>query len=251
MPELCVVESAEELARTAAERLIAVIVEAVSSRGRAVLALSGGSTPKAVYASLAQHPELPWDKVDLCFGDERCVPPDDPQSNARMVHDALTRSSFVPPQRVHRMRGELAPEAAAADYERVLRELFVDAALPRFDLVLLGLGADGHTASLFPGSRALAERDRWVAANWVEPLRSTRLTLTFPVINAARAVLFLIAGADKARAVHSVLEASPPLEDIPATGVRPVAGSLTFMLDRASTSMLGSGLVSSRTGPAR
>ena len=208
--------------------------EAIEERGRFTLALSGGSTPRALYELLAQRSDLPWSQIELCFGDERAVPPDDPASNARMVHETLTQRPFVPPERVHRIRGELPAAEAARDYEQRLRQLFPGAAAARFDLILLGLGADGHTASLFPDSPALAETRAWVAANRIEALNTERITLTFPVLNAAAHVLFLVAGADKTHALNELLAGSAPVSVIPARGVQPNSGTLTFFVDEAA-----------------
>jgi len=238
MRKILVLPDAEALAEAACQRVIECIRGSVAARGRCVIALSGGSTPRALYARLAQHPELPWDRVELCFGDERPVPPDHAQSNARMVQEALTHGPFVPPSNVHRIQGELpAPEAARA-YESVLRGLFPGEGLPRFDLVLLGLGSDAHTASLFPRSSALQENQSWVVAHWVEAQASERITLTFPAINAARLCLFLVSGQDKASALHAVLESARPIVDVPARGVQPDHGALEFMIDQAAASAL-------------
>jgi 6-phosphogluconolactonase len=240
-PDLQVFADPAAVAAAACERICNRAWAAVQEHGRFTLALSGGSTPKALYQLLAQHPELPWDHMELCFGDERTVPPDHPDSNARMAAEALTHHPFVPAGRVHRMRGELPPEEAAADYEQTLRSVFGRAnaqqtghGFPRFDLVLLGLGADGHTASLFPHTRALHEQTRWVVANPVDKLATERLTLTYPVLNAAAEVLFLIAGQDKTWALGELLDQTGPIEDIPSRGIAPTDGSLTLLLDQAA-----------------
>jgi 6-phosphogluconolactonase len=204
---------------------------AVRDGGRFTVALSGGSTPRTLYELLSQRADLPWSHTELCFGDERAVPPDDDSSNARMVHATLTRCDFVPKERVHRIRGELPAPAAARDYEQTLRALFPGQPLPRFDLILLGLGSDGHTASLFPGTAALLENDAWVTAHHVPRLDAERITLTFPVLNAAADVLFLVAGADKAAALQAVLAGDAPIARIPARGVVPRHGSLRFFVD--------------------
>jgi len=176
----------------------------------------------------------------FCFGDERNVPPDSAESNARMAREALTGQPFVNQSSVYRIRGELPAEEAAADYEKTLRTLFPGTAtFPGFDLVLLGLGPDGHTASLFPQSPALAERTRWVAANWVEKFRTHRITMTYPVLNAAAEVLFMVAGEDKAWALKEVLKGSLPVAEIPARGIVPTSGKVTFLVDRAAAAGLG------------
>ena len=215
---------------------------AVQARGRFTLALSGGSTPRALYKRLALHPELPWDHIELCFGDERAVPPDDPSSNARMVAEALTQHGFVPAGRVHRMHGELPAVAAAASYAQTLRSVFGQSAgFPRFDLVLLGLGPDGHTASLFPHTAALCEDKAWVVASPGKNPETERITVTFPVLNAAAEVLFLVAGADKRWALSQVLQGTSEISDIPARGVRPADGSVTFLVDRAAAGPASAG----------
>ncbi len=238
MIERVIVEDISELAQAACARVVACIDASVHARGRCMIALSGGSTPRALYRELARHPALPWPRVHLCFGDERAVAPDDPRSNARMVHETLGKEPFVPPENVHRMRGELPPVEAARAYEAELRRLFPDEHFPRFDLVLLGLGQDGHTASLFPGSPALNEQSAWVVSHWVASQREERLTLTFPVLNSARVCVFLVAGTEKAWAVREVLEGQAAVEEVPARGVDPAQGTLTFMLDRASAAWL-------------
>ena len=176
------------------------------------------------------------------FGDERCVPPDDPASNYAMAREALLGAVSIPPDQVHRMRGEAASAAQAAlDYEGELAVAFGTTAgnvPPRFDLVLLGLGADGHTASLFPGTRALSEARRWVVANRAPVTPTERLTLTYPVLNAAAHVLFLVSGGDKSRALAGVLAASGDPARLPARGVRPVAGELRWIVDRAAAAAL-------------
>jgi 6-phosphogluconolactonase len=234
---LNVVADAAAVAQEACELVRALAIEAVTKRGRFTIALSGGSTPKALYKLLATHPELPWANIELFFGDERAVPADHPDSNARMAREALTRMPFVPEVRLHRMRAELPAREAAADYEHTLRTFFPGAAFPQFDLILLGMGPDGHTASLFPHTAALREQTAWVTANWVEKLSTNRLTLTFPVINAAAHVLFMIAGADKAPALKQVLEGDAPVDEIPTRGVKP-AGQLTFLVDQAAAAEL-------------
>jgi 6-phosphogluconolactonase len=239
-PELQLVEDGSALAETAARWVHDRAWAAVQARGRFTIALSGGSTPRALYRRLASGPPLPWDRAELCFGDERPVGPDDPQSNARMVREALTGQAFVPPDKVHRIEGERPPAEAASRYEQTLRRIFPGTTtFPGFDLVLLGLGPDGHTASLFPHSPALAERNAWVVANWVEKLHTHRITLTYPVFNAAAEVLFLVSGSDKSWALNQVLHGEAGVEDVPARGIQPVNGRLTFLVDRAAAAGLG------------
>ena len=199
--------------------------EAIAARGEFRIALSGGRTPRKIYAQLATA-ELPWDQVFITFGDERCVPPDDEQSNYRMARESLLDAAPIPGGNVLRMRGELSPEEAAAQYET---DLAARAAGARYvhDLLLLGLGDDGHTASLFPGTGALAETERNVVANFVPKFSTHRLTFTFPLINAARHVCFLVDGNAKAPVVDSILRGG---SGFPAERVAPVSGRLTWLL---------------------
>lgn len=238
-PTLRVLDDLDAVARSAAQWIHDRAWAAVNGRGRFTLALSGGNTPRALYRRMADAPRLPWDRTVFCFGDERNVPPDDPESNARMARETLTGQPFVNQSSVYRIKGELPAEEAAADYERTLRMLFPGTtAFPGFDLILLGLGPDGHTASLFPHSPALVERTRWVAANWVEKFRTHRITLTFPVLNAAAEVLFLVSGEDKAWALRAVLKGNAPVAEIPARGIVPTSGRVTFLVDRAAAAGL-------------
>jgi 6-phosphogluconolactonase len=239
-PQLRVVESPSALADSGARWIHDRAWEVANARGRFTLALSGGNTPRALYARLAAGPRLPWERMEICFGDERAVPPDSPESNYRMVKETLLRAPGLPPERVHRIRGELPPVEAARDYEQTLRKLFPGTTtFPRFDLMLLGLGPDGHTASLFPHSPGLSERRAWVLANWVEKFGAHRLSLSYPVLDAAAEVLFLVAGADKEWALHEVLQGAASVEDVPARGVHPTQGALTFLVDRAAAAGLG------------
>ncbi len=224
-------EAAAEVVRAAAE----------AARGVLALALAGGSTPRALYRLLADparefSSRMPWARVHLFFGDERDVPPDHPDSNYRMVRETLLARGPAAVAQVHRIHAELGADRAAAEYERELRSFF--GSDPAFDLVLLGMGADGHTASLFPGTAALEERERWVVATWVERLRAHRITLTLPVLERARAVLFLVAGADKAPALARVLSPRAGEEPLPAARVRPAQGQLLWLVDRAAAAAL-------------
>jgi len=218
----------DALSRAAADELAAV---ARAKAGTCHVALSGGSTPRRMFEVLVARGRdaLPWDRVELWWGDERTVPPEDPDSNYGAAMRVLAPLR-LDPARIHRMEGERPPEAAAADYERALVEAL--GAPPVLDLVLLGLGPDGHTASLFPGSPAVAETQRWVVANPVDsPVakgKTTRLTLTAPAINAARRICFLVAGADKATVLRDVLEG--PRGKYPAQ----LIGDATWMIDAAA-----------------
>lgn len=239
-----VCETPGEVARSAAVRVAAYLSAAVSARRRATVALAGGRTPEAMYRLLAEPPyreTLDWGGISFFWGDERCVPADHPDSNYRMVCEALLAHVPVPDANVHRMRGELAdPVAGAREYEEVLRQAFrveVDT-LPRLDVCLLGLGSDGHTASLFPGSPSIRERQRWVMAARVEKLDVCRLTLTPVVINHARHALFLVTGAEKADTVRAVLEESQDPDRLPAQIVGPTHGRLEWLLDREAARLL-------------
>jgi 6-phosphogluconolactonase len=232
-----VYESSEELAEAAAQEFAARAGEAIDQRGRFAVVLAGGSTPKATYEILASDyaDRIDWSNVHFFFGDERSVPPDHEDSNYRMAREALL--DHVPAGSVHRMQGELPPDEAAEAYEQELRDFFGSEELPRFDLILLGTGGDGHTASLFPETAALEVHDRWVVANPVLKLETTRITLTVPVINAARAVYFLVAGEGKAGPVAEILEGTPDPRQYPATLIQPQGGP-EWMLDRPAASEL-------------
>ena len=235
---LLVYETPAELAEAAARDFAIRAEEAIDERGSFAVALAGGSTPKATYEALARDysGELDWGRVHVFFGDERTVPPDHEDSNYRMSHEALL--SRVPVGGVHRMRGELQPAEAAAAYEEELREFSEQDEFPSLDLILLGIGEDGHTASLFPETSALDVTDRWVVANPVLKLETTRLTLTIPVINAAKAVTFLVAGEGKAWALREILEGDADPRAYPAKLVHPESGDLSWMVDRAAASLL-------------
>ena len=237
---------ADALAKAAAVDLIALAQKSVAERGIFTLALSGGSTPRKLYSFLSSNPEFrdfPWDKTHLFFGDERHVPPTHIDSNYLMVSSTLLASGLVPTAHVHRVRAEL-PDAnvGALDYDVELHTFFTDEmrlnGFPRFDAVLLGMGPDGHTASLFPGSKALEEKERWVVANWVEKFNSARITFTFPVINAAANVLLLVAGADKTDRLHEVLVVKNRTVTYPVELVQPVDGAKVWMLDTAAAERL-------------
>lgn len=230
-PEIVVLPDPAAVTREATDRFVALARSALTAQGRFTVALSGGSTPKLLYEQLATQP-IEWEHVHVFWGDERCVPPDHPDSNYGMAQRALLAHINIPAQNVHRLRGELDPAQAAQQYEDELRAIF--GTLPRFDLILLGLGADAHTASLFPGTPALHEQRRWVIAQYVDKLQAQRLTLTPPIINQAANVIFLIAGSDKAAALRSVWHGSPDPDHFPAQIVRPATGHLSWLVDRAA-----------------
>lgn len=231
-PNVRVFETSQDLVEAAAETFAKEATKSIREKGRFAVALAGGSTPKALYKLLATEYRdvLDWSKVHAFFGDERTVPPDREDSNYRMAYETLL--SHIPVGSVHRIRGELDASKAAALYEEELKTFFGSA--PSLDLVLLGIGGDGHTASLFPRTPALGVADRFVVENSVEKLGTTRITLTFPTINAARKVAFLIAGEGKAAALKEILEGSTDPRDCPAKLVRPASGPV-LMVDRAAT----------------
>lgn len=229
-------ENPEKLAEAAARAFVEKAAKAIAERGRFAVALAGGSTPKATYEVLARDhaSDVDWADVHVFFGDERTVPPDHEDSNYRMARGALL--DHVPVGSVHRMKGELSPDEAAALYEEELLAFFEDGP-PVLDLVMLGIGGDGHTASLFPETSALEVTDRLAVANPVPKLDTTRLTLAVPVLNAARDVNFLVAGEDKAEALKEILEGDADPRRYPAKLIQPPGGPV-WMVDRAAASML-------------
>ncbi|MEP6946103.1 MAG: 6-phosphogluconolactonase [Acidobacteriota bacterium] len=240
-------KDSDEVAAQAADLIVQVTQKSIQARGRAMLAMAGGSTPKATYGLLAESPRcnrIDWAQTYLFFGDERFVLPDDPSSNFAMVQKTLLEPLAAPVEHVFPIPTQFSDAAdAAAAYSVTLAKVFgVDdgADPPRFDLVLLGLGDDGHTASLFPGAASLDITDLWVVASppGTLPPPVERITLTFPVLNAAREILFLVAGENKAEAVYDVLEGKPSRQERPAAYVRPANGNLTWLLDEAAASRL-------------
>jgi 6-phosphogluconolactonase len=243
--EYRVLPDAAALAVQAAEEFTQTLEKAVAERGRARVAISGGSTPKVAFQLLADpnqpwRSRMPWDKLELFWVDERCVPPDNTESNYRMTREAMLDHVPLRPEQVHRMEGELDPQAAAARYESLLRNSFrlEGAESPRFDLVQLGMGPDGHTASLFPHTEALHEMARLVTANHVAQKNTWRVTLTWPVINNASSVFFLIGGADKAELVQEVFAGPRDPERLPSQLIWPSSGILTLVLDQAAAALL-------------
>jgi 6-phosphogluconolactonase len=233
------------LARAAADFFVEQTRKAVQARGRARVAISGASTPEAAFRLLADPAEpfraaVPWDCIDLFWVDERCVPPDHADSNYRMTREALLDHVPIPAAQIHRMEGELDPEEAAARYESELRNAFrlEGAELPRFDLVALGMGDDGHTASLFPSTAALDALMPLAVANHVPQKNSWRLTLTWPVLNRADSIFFLIAGRAKAGVVQQVFTGPHDPDQLPSQLIWPAGGILTVMLDEAAAALL-------------
>jgi 6-phosphogluconolactonase len=246
--EYNVAPDATALATRAAEHFTDAVEKAVAARGRARIAISGGSTPKATFQLLADAAQpwrerMPWEKLEIFWVDERCVPPDHPDSNYRMTREALLDKVPLKPEQVHRMEGELDPQVAAARYESLLRNEFrlEGAESPRFDLVALGMGPDGHTASLFPHTEALNELARLVTANHVAQKDTWRITLTWPVINHASSVFFLIGGADKAEVVQQVFMGANDPERLPSQLIWPSGGILTLILDQSAAALLPAG----------
>ena len=241
--EIRVLTTPQELFEIAAEEVVRAAQEAVEQRGRFTIALSGGSTPQSLFNLLATNARtvLPWDRTFFFWGDERHVPPTHSDSNYRMAEEAMLSKIPVAAGNVFRIPAENPDAAAAAEaYEQTLRKFFQlePGQVPVFDLILLGMGPDGHTASLFPGTAGLHEKSRLVIANWVDKLKASRLTLTLPVLNAARCVAFLVSGTDKAAVLRTVLEEDAPAEQYPSKLVRPVNGKLIWLLDRAAASEL-------------
>jgi 6-phosphogluconolactonase len=241
---------AGHLAHAVADHFVALAREAIATNGRFAVALAGGSTPRAAYALLATDEfssRVDWSLVHVFWGDERCVPSDHPDSNYRMGREVLFDQVSLPARNVHRMRGELEPADAAAEYERVLRAFFLpsegreaeeETRLVRFDLVLLGMGGDGHTASLFPGTAVIREQTRWVLAYYVEKLDAWRITLTPAVINAAANVTFIVSGSGKAERLRQVLARPHQPDLLPAQIVSPVRGHLRWLVDAPAAGLL-------------
>jgi 6-phosphogluconolactonase len=242
MSRIQVTESVADLNRAAAESFVRATTHAVQARGSCVVALTGGTTSKGVYHLLAEPSfasRVPWDRIEFFWGDERHVPPDHAESNYRMAFEAMLSKVPVNSSQLHRMRGDIDADQAAREYEAAMRTRFGDVTWPCFDLIHLGVGTDGHTASLFPGTSALDERRRWCVANWVEKLNAFRITLTFPVLNAARSLVFIVNGAAKAPVVREILGAADRTPPLPARLVRPTDGDLVWMLDRDAAAQLG------------
>ena len=242
--ELTVCSDPDDLSQQAATRFVDIARQAVAQQGRFTVCLSGGSTPRGTYALLAREPfrdEVSWPQVHIFWGDERCIPLDQSDNHYRMASDLILSKVPIPGQNIHRMRGEATDPAQAADeYEALLRSFFglTGQDVPRFDLILLGMGADGHTASLFPGTAALHERQRLVVAHYVPKLGATRLTLTLPVLNHANQVMFLVAGESKADAVRAVLQGDDDQPKLPARLVRPENGTVLWLIEKAAASRL-------------
>lgn len=240
MPALRIFQDDKSLTAAAVEKFCFLAQNAIHQRGNFTAALSGGSTPRSLYQALASPPylsQIDWRKVHLFWGDERHVPPDHPESNFRMVKEAMLDEIPIPDENVHRVPAELDVHQAAQKYEEDLKAFF-KADWPRFDLVLLGMGSDGHTASLFPGSAGLSEEDRWFISNFDPKSQEWRLTLTKNAINSARQVMVIISGQAKAAALAKAIEGSATPELIPIQLLSPVEGDIVWMVDVAAASDL-------------
>lgn len=243
--EIRVLADANGIAQTAAAEFLDAARQSVQQNGSFSVALAGGSTPKTLYGLLASNPllqaKVPWSKIQFFFGDERHVPPDDGESNFRMANEAMLAKAPIDAKQVHRIKSEKRSAAeAAADYEQELRNSFKLQAdqLPRFDLILLGMGPEGHAASLFPGTKALKEERRLVVSNWVGKLYTDRITLTPPALNNAARVVFMVHGAEKAPALKAVLEGPYEPDQLPAQIIRPTQGKVLWLVDPTAASML-------------
>jgi 6-phosphogluconolactonase len=235
--EVC--ETIGDLCRKGAELFIAAATAAITRRGKFTVALSGGSTPRPLFSLLASDEYLgrvDWSRTHFFWVDERCVPPVHPDSNYKAAYDLLLAKLPVDSAHFNRIPGEQSPEAAAFSYEQNLKDFFADQSLPRFDLVILGVGTDGHTASIFPGSRDAIDTNRCAVAVYVEKMASYRVTLTLPVLNNAREVVFLVSGKEKADVVRSILEND--MQQYPTSLVSPVEGTVTWLLDNEAAGLL-------------
>lgn len=239
--DIRVLENDEDVARAAVDYFIDIAASSISAQGRFSVVLAGGSTPRRTYQLLATEEfrnRIAWPQVHIFFGDERCVPPTDAASNYRMANEAMISLLPIPPRNIHRIAGEGDAVANAGLYQSDLQTFFDDAPWPRFDLVILGMGDDGHTASLFPGTDALREQTAWVLANWVEKLNAFRITLTPPAINHAANALFMVTGAGKSKALQQVLNGRRDPQKLPAQLIKPLDGSLLWVVDKAAAAAL-------------
>lgn len=243
MPEIVVAKDLEDLSRIAAGRFVALANAAIDSNGRFTVSLSGGSTPRSLYKLLASDDyrhKVDWHRVFIFFGDERFVLPSNAESNYGMAKESLLGLIDIPEENIFRWPTETGlPDEVAKDYEETLRSFFeTESFVPRFDLILLGLGVDGHTASLFPGSPALKETRHLATANPVDKLGAHRLTFTFPLINNAKEMFFLVSGTEKAEVLGSILEPEKHKSNYPAAQVNPTNGKLIWLIDKPASSLL-------------
>ena len=243
MADVTVYPDHPSLVDGAAAFIAGLAAESIAARGRFTIALSGGSTPRPVFARLVAADcaeRIDWRQVHVFFSDERCVPPDDAASNYRMAREALLDHVPLPSANIHRMRGEEDPALAALAYEQDLQSLFRTSVVPAFDLICLGMGDDGHTASLFPGTAALRERERWVVAQYVAVTQAWRVTFTATLINAARHVAFLVEGAGKSETLRRVLEGAYQPDVLPAQLIQPISGVAHWLVDAAAAASIQS-----------
>jgi 6-phosphogluconolactonase len=241
-PDVRIFENLDALSQAAAESFVETSAQAITDRGRFLVALSGGSTPLTLYRLLAQSPtrkQIDWRLLHVFWGDERCVPPEDLENSYRQVHEALLAHVPIPTGNVHRIQSDLAPQVAADDYAVVLKEFSTPPLeWPRFDLVLLGMGSDGHTASIFPGSAVNAASPTLAVTGQYEDRPSQRVTLTPLVFNSARRIIFLVSGEGKREVLASVLSGNLRPDFLPAQRIRPTNGELIWMVDQAAASQL-------------
>jgi len=241
--EIRVVPDTVSLFQAGAKEFVSQADLAIKAQGRFTVALSGGSTPRGMFSLLAAsyRDRLPWDKVYFFWSDERHVPPDSSESNYRMAYDSLLSNVPVPQVNIFRIPAEKSDaREVALEYEETVRRFFQvpQGAFPQFDLILLGMGPDGHTASLFPESSAVHEEDRLVVSNWVEKLKTDRITFTAPLINQAKTVMFLIAGSDKAQALREVMEGNQSPDLYPSKLIHPLSGRCIWLVDQAAAASL-------------
>lgn len=243
--ELIIKKNPTELAKAAADFIARRIKDTLKTKDRFTIALSGGSTPKALHELLAKAPyveQIPWAQVHIFWGDERYVPIDDEQSNAGMAYDTLLGHVYTPEEQIHVWRTDLEPDAAAADYDRILHDYFKDdgdvSASPSFDLVLLGMGDDGHTLSLFPGTEVIHEQITWTKAYFLPQQDMYRLTLTAPLVNRASCILFLVAGPKKAEPLKEILEGPYNPDKYPSQVIKPINGELIWLIDEKAAADL-------------
>lgn len=236
-PHIQVVANPAAIAEAAAEKIISAAADAIPRRGGFSIALSGGSTPKTLFQLLATDPfskRIGWKNWHIYFGDERCVPPAHPDSNFRMASEALLDHVAVPADHIHRMKGEIEPEKAAMEYGQLLKQNFADGGL---DVVLLGMGDDGHTASLFPHTAALVETHHRCVANYVEKLNAWRITMTAPFINRAGQIIVMVSGSAKAKRIEQALQGPPDPQNLPIQMIAPTDGQIVWLMDAAAAGM--------------
>jgi 6-phosphogluconolactonase len=241
LSNVIVFDTPEQLATAAAEHFVESAFEFHGKPDRFSVALAGGNTPRRVYELLATErfkSRVEWFQVHLFFGDERCVPPEHPDSNYAMAYEALISKVPIPAENVHRIIGEGNPGENAVAYENQLRTFFAGLSWPRFDLVLLGMGEDGHTASLFPNSAALKEMSRWVVPTRNQQSGQDRITLTTPVLKHAKRIMFLVTGKNKAQRLKEALRPEPGSEQLPVQAITPINGMLEWLVDAEAASLL-------------